>query len=375
MFNISRQIYAGWDANNVVKHLPEAEIIPLGESVKEKKTLDKFVNKNTSLTEYDNVPLPGFTLYEVNKKNYSAADSTWLVIDPRGFLARITQRNMENILKVTGITEGLIQERCVWARDDNNVQMSLVPISSSLYIEAVNNTNLIESKVSINDVSIGDTVLLQNKLQGTYLGVMSLYCSMQMISGNNGFKAQAHLRKQVIEITPNKFYYQTNAGILKILEKSKTVITRDMVVEKLNNTIQTDPSAFFSSFATMRGQYYNSDNRVKFVSTHAAPKIKLELVEVDKNQAQLIFNVAYATTDNGVLIFENNAGKMFIIEYPWWGSSIPVSTYDFNVQEIEEVTEDRIFLCPRDKTKTAYSFDNFKKFYKIVKHVKNNTYI
>ena len=68
---------------------------------------------------FDNIPLPGFTLSENNRKNWGSKDETWLIVDPRGFFARISNDNLNDILHVTGITEGLIQEKCVWAREDS----------------------------------------------------------------------------------------------------------------------------------------------------------------------------------------------------------------------------------------------------------------
>ena len=220
MLNISKQIYAGWPTYGTVL-LPEAEVTPIGDSPQEKKKLEKFVARNPNIKEYDNIPLPGFTLFDVSKKTWTAADSTWQVIDPRGFTTRISQKNMSNILTVTGITEGLIQQKCVWAREDSQSVMELIPVSSSDYIEAVENTELIESKVDLANVEIGDTVLLQNKLRGTYLGVHSLYAAMDKTSMKSDFKVQVGLRKQVIEVSKGQFHYQTDAKILKILDKTK----------------------------------------------------------------------------------------------------------------------------------------------------------
>lgn len=381
MLNISKQIYVGWDSSQAYKDLPEAEVIPLGESATEKKKLDKFVVKHDVLVEHDNVPLPGFTLYEVNKKHYSQTDSSWLVIDPRGFLTRISQDNMETILKVTGITEGLIQERCVWAREDSSVTLSLVPISSALYNEAVNNTDLIESKVDMADVNIGDTVLLQNKLQGTYLGVYSLYCTLKQISYGGNLKVQGMLRRQVVEVGPGKFHYGTDIGILKVINKALTPGNRIDTAVYLNNIILSDPGVFFTPYATIRGIYYGSEGRVKFVSTHAAPVIKLNLEEIDKNTAADLFNRCRSQIDQGVLVVEGTNGNQFLIDYPWWGSNAAVSTNDFMVREISSISDSRMVLkVPSSSSHTKanapmFSLDNFAKFYKIVKSVKHDTYI
>src|SRR5690606_39188374 len=108
MINIAKQIYAGWGTGTKYD-LPEAEVIPHGTSSNEKKKLEKFTKSHAVIKEHDNVPLPGFTLYKVDRKNWGSQDQTWLIIDPRGFLVRISNDNLEDILYVTGITEGLIQ--------------------------------------------------------------------------------------------------------------------------------------------------------------------------------------------------------------------------------------------------------------------------
>lgn len=385
MLNISKQIYTGWDSTGVYSELPEAEIIPLGESVQEKKKLEKFVVKHSSLIEYDNVPLPGFTLYDVGKKNWSSSDSTWLVIDPRGFLVRITQENMINILTVTGITEGLIQQQCVWARNDSQSTMLLIPTSSPDYIDAVKNTELLETKVDMHDVQIGDTVLLQNKLSGTYMGIQSLYCTLANSTIKSNFKVHTALRKQVVEVKPGKFYYHTDAKILKVLAKAPMPMSREEATANLNNAIKYNPATYFTSYNRIMGRYYGSNGRVKLASTHAVPKVLINLVEIDLLEASTLFAECFAHTDTGCLVVESAKGKKYTIDFPWWGTSTSpaVPAGEFYIDEISNVEADHIVHVPTNKkyygagaiVKPSYKLDIFTKFYKIVKSVKSNTYI
>lgn len=381
MINISKQIYVGW--NSYTGELPEANMIPLGDSIQEKKKLEKFVQEHITLTEYDNIPLPGFTLYTVGKKSWNSADSTWLVIDPRGFLVRITQSNMANILHVTGITEGLIQQRCVWSRDNNCSTMVLIPTSSPDYIEAVGNTELLESRVDMCDVAIGDTVLLRNKLKGTYWGVQSLYCSMDNLTARSEFKVQTMLRRQIIEITPGKFHYQTDAKILKVLTKAATTTTREDAALYLNNTIKNNVAAYFTPHNRMNSHYYGSNGKVKLVSTHAVSKVSINLVEIDLDEATSVLTECITNSDVGYLVVENIAGKQFTVDFPWWGGSIVVTQDEFYVNEIAEVKSDHIIHVPKtnqyygsfSSQKPRCTLDSFTKFYKIVKSVKSDTYV
>ncbi len=201
MLNISKKITIGWSSILSSSKLPSAEVIPIGNTPSEKRKSEKFSIAHSNTQDFDNIPLPGFTVFEVSKKNWSSSDSSWVIIDPRGFLIRITNENIAAILAVSGITEGLIQEKCIWARDNANTTLSLMPVSSANYEKAVGNTILLEEKVSINDVQIGDTVFLQNNLIGTYLGVLSLYGTLHDNASSDGLcKTQASMRKQVIII-------------------------------------------------------------------------------------------------------------------------------------------------------------------------------
>ncbi len=383
MLNIARNIYACWDqARAKSDELSEAEIIPIGESTNEKRKIDNAVKKFSSIFEHENIPLPGFTLFASNRKKWGSLDQTWLVIDPRGFLVRITNENLESILHVTGITEGLIQEKCVWARDDTQTKMSLVPVSSPIYIDALRNTELIEGKVDMKEVQIGDTVLLQNTLSGKYMGVLSLYGPLNNYSVQEEYKAQVYLRREVIEVSPGKYHYQTDLKILKILQKAATPSTREESVLSMNAEIKKGTS-FFSSNMNMSGTYFGTHGLIKHVSISALPKLRLTFEEVDKIEATKIFYEAQTLSDFSMLMIENAQGK-FMIDFPANFSPTPCTIQSFTVMQLANIVEPAEKLILKDsrrsyygnnKSLPKYALDNFTKFYKIVKHVKDDTYI
>lgn len=387
MLNIARNIYSAYNtAGQAHKELNEVEIVPIGDSVNEKKKLENITKKFTNLKEHENIPLPGFTLFTVGKKNYGSAES-WLIIDPRGFLVRISSANLEMILHVTGITEGLIQEKCVWARDNTETKMILVPVSSDKYIEAVKNTELIEGKVDIKDVQIGDTVLLQNKLQGTYLGTMSLYGPLNDYSSRNLYSPQVFLRRGVVEVQPGKFHYQTNPKILKVIEKADTPMSREEAVKHVNDVILLGGS-YFTSGSHISGQNYGVRGEIKFASTHATPKPMMSFAEIDHLEATGLFYDGQTSTDFGMLLLEDSNGKRFLIDYPYNFnlSRNSVSVNNFGVCEVSMTSLDNTEeICLKER-RLSYSMygqnfpqhgalDKFAKFYKIVKHVKNETYV
>lgn len=381
MLNISKKIYVGWDANTVYSDVPEAEIIPIGDSPGEKRKMAGMEIRHTALFEHDNRPLPGFTLIEVSKQRYSSPDSTWLIIDPRGFKVRISATNLFDILKVTGITEGLVQQKCVWAREDSRTSMTLIPVSADTFTEAVDNTDLIDSKVDIADVNIGDTVLLQNKKQGVYKGTLSLYCTTRRIPNSN-VKVQSMLRKQIIEITPNNYFYSSDAKILKVISKASTPVTREESVAELNSKIAAN-LAYFTSYERMTGSYHGSDGRVRFVSTNAVAKVKIKLEEIDATAAKELMMSCVSLSDEGVLVLETVNGVKNIIDFPWYSRSSPPRE-DFDVDKVTAIEDDRLIIEEKHRsgyygynatTKASYTLDNFAKFYKIVKCVKSDTYI
>jgi hypothetical protein len=382
MLNIARQIYAGWDTKTLKYDLPEAEIVPLGDSANEKKRADTVAKKFSAIYEHENIPLPGFTLYKTDKKNWGSLEQTWLVIDPRGFLVRITAQNLEKILHVTGITEGLIQEKCVWAREDTQTKMTLVPVSSPSYIDAVKNTELIEGKVSMKNVNIGDTVIMQNNFQGIYRGILSLYGPLIENRDSSDSKPQVMLRRQIVEFEPGKFFYQADAKILKVIKPAEKEITREESAEYINAEIAKG-SALFTTDPNWTGRMYSSRGMIRHVSVHAVPKLKISFDEIDELEATKLFYDSLRDGDSGNLVVENSTGHKHIIEFPYnFGNAPTTSIHAFDIskatlddaKELLKTPDRKTSFYQRNKPGT-HALDKFTKFYKIVKHVKNETYV
>lgn len=385
MLNIAKNIYVGYDSTKIKYELPEAEVIPYGNSANEKRKIGSMTAKYSTMEDYENIPLPGFTLHKTDRKNWGSVDQTWLVIDPRGFLVRIGSQNLESILHVSGITEGLIQEKCIWARENTETKMILVPVSSKNYLEAVANTELIEGKVSMQDVQIGDMVLLQNKLQGIYLGTMSLYGPLAD-SARNIYKPQVFLRRHVVEITPGRYHYQSDVKILKVLDKAKSALTRVEAVNKVNQGINSGMS-FFSSGSDMSGKYYGTRGKISLASVDALPKLPITFEEISAKDAEHLFYSAYAENDIGMLMIEDHTGAQHLIDFPYFYSmtfsvadvnSFAICTLlpvDMNDTLKLTIAQNRKSSMYHSSTIQCFSLDKFVKFYKIVKHVKDKTYV
>lgn len=380
MINISETIYAAWDSANGLE-LPEAEVGPIGESINEIKRFSTITKKYSTIVEHDNIPLPGFTLYTTNRKKWGSIEQTWLIIDPRGMMVRISSHNLDSILHVTGITEGLIQEKCVWARQDSETKMILVPVSSPDYIQAIDNTNLIMNKVSMKDVQIGDTVLLQNKLSGIYRGVASLYGQLQEHSSSLlDLTPSRFLRRQILEVSPGNYYHQSDLKILTVLKKAEVPMTRAESINEMNESI----SSGVFKFSNVKEMTSYRVGKIRVVSAHAIYKIQMSFQEITKDAAIVLFNVGIEDTDVGQLLLESASGNYYIIDYPYLYPQQTCTPSSFNtikVKNDELLTTECITLASRRKSfwgiqpeSTVSSLDDFTNFYKIVKHIKNTTY-
>jgi hypothetical protein len=389
MLNIAKKIYVGWGSQT--SGLAEAEIIPQGDSGNEKRKIASFRNRWSTIKEFENVPLPGFTLQKSSKRSWSSTEVSWLVIDPRGFLVRISSQNLENILHVTGVTECLIQQRCVWAREDSQTRMTLVPVTAEEYNTAVKNTKLIEEKVSISDVQIGDTVMLQNELEGVYLGSLSIYGRLAATDvGKTEIKASAKLRRQVIEVEPGRYYFQIDSKILKIIKRTSTPLTKEAAAERVNAEINAQNAIFSGHGRFATGNAATSTitthrGTSKFVSANAVPKLELSFREITKEEAKTTFLACLQDRDP-YIIMGNDNGKYIIPDLPYFSTSATPNSFntleliDFDpTKRVNSIStkgfKETNYYYSRIEHRRTDKIDNYTKFYIIVKHVKNNTYI
>lgn len=382
MLNISKKIYVGWSTST--DGLPDVEITPVGNAVNEKNRVKKLTNRYKDTREYDNEALPGFTLLRSESRGYTSREVDWLVIDPRGFICRITSDNMNKILSISGITEGLIQEKCVWARNDNETKLSLIPMNSPGYEEAVKNTALIENKVSKSEIKIGDVVLLQNGMQGRYMGTESLYgAAAYQYSSYNDYsgKVTTWCRRQIIETKKDHFYFGTDIKMLKVIDPVDEPMTREEAVKYMNDRIAK--GAYFTNREGDDGkQFWSKPGQVKLVSSAAIAKPTLSFEEITKDEAAALYKECYRVGDKYRVVLENNVGK-FIIDMPWNGNKNGAVPTEFLAEPIKGLDSTNTLVMMSRGRNTFNSFgskshvklDDFTKFYKIVKHVKTDSYV
>ncbi len=116
----------------------------------------------------ENTPQTGFKIAGVIRSYSSGGSDRWSIQDPRGFLNDISSGNLAELIESCVIDNGEILNPCVWGRMGSaNV---LLNSETEAYQEAVENTKISESTTSWRDVALGNRVILQNGVEGVYLG-------------------------------------------------------------------------------------------------------------------------------------------------------------------------------------------------------------
>lgn len=374
MLNISKQIYACWKLGSAKKvdKLYDAEIIPYGESAYEKRKLKNATVKHDVVNEYDNIPLPGFTV--VSPTRSSAWNMNWVIIDPRGFTHSIDSFNLSDILTYTGITEGLIQDKCVWVRQDQGTGMILLPMSDPRYAEVVKNTELIENRATLDTINIGDTVSLQSGITGIYRGVMSLFEQVVTLPYDSSLKIPVKLRRGIVEVKPGMFHYSTDLRILKVEKPASTPITREESIAYVNSCIET--GAFFTPGAYFPASPSVAYGRMSYATRHSV-KPTFSFKEKTASELKKLKDSMRNNYQTLLIVAEDMSGHRYLALS---GKHIHGADNEFYIRRLKitnaELAHGTTELTCEVKTRSAHErvLDNFKKFYIIVKHVKDETF-
>lgn len=103
---------------------------------------------------YDNVPTKGFKV--VGEAGRWMTDATYIEIeDPRGFKVQVPVSNLTTLMLTCDVIKGVIQEECVWGRDDQHI---LLPVHSKEYAAARSKIAKVEEAVTMKDLKPGDWV-------------------------------------------------------------------------------------------------------------------------------------------------------------------------------------------------------------------------
>lgn len=124
---------------------------------------------------HDNVPMTGFKI--AGEAGRWTTEATYIeVIDPRGFKVQVPVGNITTLMRTCDIIKGVIQEECVWGREDQHI---LLPVHSKEYKDAVGQIEKVEEALKLKDLVPGDWVKLhqhgsENKKEIQFLGMVKL---------------------------------------------------------------------------------------------------------------------------------------------------------------------------------------------------------
>lgn len=147
------------------------------------QNLLEFFATNCNPRIVKNEPVSGFQIAKtVRRHGWSGSGNVvWRITDPRGYDLEISSENFARIVDCTTMINGVIQGPCVWGREgSSNV---LLPVNSEPYKLANKHTTLVNNKLSLRDITIGDHVVLIDKSSSTgsrdgiYLGRIFIVCT------------------------------------------------------------------------------------------------------------------------------------------------------------------------------------------------------
>lgn len=225
-------------------------------AVKRMATVDEWSNRGyasqiklTPMT-LDNIPMIGFKLGgDIRTTNYGGHDK-WRIEDPRGFELEITSGNLAQLIAYGTVEHGEILDECVWAREgSNNV---LINVNTQEYKSAIAATKIANSTTSWKNVKIGNSVVLQNGVQGQYLGKFAVM--YRLIYGDPARRYNIHYSDKSYSV-----FFDKNEKIMRLIRSPKLsgILTDDSLNEKdaeltannllMDNDVSIEANASFYS--------------------------------------------------------------------------------------------------------------------------------
>ena len=200
----------------------------------------------------DNVPLEGFEVAKsVRRSGWSGSGNVvWRVADPRGFELEISSDNFARVIDCTTIENGKILGKCLWGRDGG--KNILLPELSEPYQEAVKLTVKTNTKISLKDVQIGDTVeILSTKVPAAdlvcqYLGKYFFLDVTQLDNPGNRYGNysgkfkfnQAQTEKYLLKSEKTGTYFVLSTPkVVSIVKKIAVPLLKEDVAKEVTSKI------------------------------------------------------------------------------------------------------------------------------------------
>ena len=333
-------------------------------------------------TEYDNTPKVGYVIAASNRTGITLKS-------PNGFGCSISHNNYEYILKNSNILGTMIDQPCVWVKGFSRrsaSELSLVPVSSSAFMVATDNSKALAAAPDISTIKIGDTVKTQSGIEGVYLGVHILVTSsmypQHKVSQGTAVLAPEQLHRRHCFKTNDGIHYTTKYKPLSCTPGTRKDLDLSSATILLRNEMASG-ALFYSTASSISSlQFLSTPVRGVFTGTRRA--ITQRLIEVDPADVPDLLKQAFADRDPGVLLLERN-GQKYMIEishrhgYPTIASQYG---HPFNVIPVEINSMSDTVIHVRGKSNgyfrtsiTGSDISDFDKFYKIEKTYFKTAYV
>ncbi|HEY6435437.1 MAG TPA: hypothetical protein VIY47_02525, partial [Ignavibacteriaceae bacterium] len=190
--------------------------------------------------------------------------------------------------------------------------------------------------------------------------------------GKIELKPQISLKREVVEVEPSKFYHQLDIKVLKIISKGIPQ-TLEESVKYINEKIAL--GAVFSNYEFFQTLKFNARGIVGLASASNTKAVKLSYHEITRKQADALYHECMPILDSGALIVEDEDEKRYVINYTYSTSNNIFTLDNCHLCEIDPTFYSDMVLLKNKRDRGSRNVDKLVKFYKIVKHVKKDTYV
>lgn len=279
----------------------------------------------------DNIPATGFAIGDDIQRSggwFSNKNVVWRVLDPRGFQLEISSANLSRLLGYATLVNGVIQEKCVWAREGSaNV---LIPEGSDLYEELVESTNKkkFAKKLSLKDIDIGDivTLLTDSDVEYRYLGLLRAIYRGKPIRVGSSYNDIPQETSIIDKVVPVHCFL--SAGNYLVLRSSPDIGS----VEKISGYQVSDregAAKFLNELMISRKICLENHNYYRLLGFSASSSLKVEHLKAEFKPASAEYietvlktkkppttNIAKHYTYHRPLFYTTDIGKICLLA--WW---------------------------------------------------------
>lgn len=111
---------------------------------------------------YENLPITKIVIGDAVTR-WSTSNKLFRVTDPRGFTVEVPTGNIAALLHHTTVINGVVQEECIWAREEGS--HVILPVNSAPYHQSIKKIAMVDNALKIGDLVPGDRVKMIHNQQ------------------------------------------------------------------------------------------------------------------------------------------------------------------------------------------------------------------